>query len=260
MGGRTVKTGQSRWFVGYKKHTLRLWLHQHTEQVLLVPLVSWLAPANRADVLVLPASLRYCAQALEWLPDLVVGDMGYISLAAQRDIRRRWGVGVLTRLRPDMNLVAPFEAGPVAVCAQGQRLEWLGGDAREPLHWFGVAEAEPLCARCWEQSHCAREFSYAADAHEILFGLVPLASRVARRLLEQTRPWIEPAQAYEKNQLGLSAFFLNSLRLTWTMGLLADHVVLLRAHALLSRPGPASGSLLKELLPQQLPLNLGEEK
>ena len=26
LGGRTLKTGQSRWFVGYKKHTLRLWL------------------------------------------------------------------------------------------------------------------------------------------------------------------------------------------------------------------------------------------
>jgi hypothetical protein len=26
LGGRTLKTGQSRWFVGYKKHTLRWWL------------------------------------------------------------------------------------------------------------------------------------------------------------------------------------------------------------------------------------------
>jgi hypothetical protein len=59
-----------------------------------------LLPPHRGNVLFLPASLRYCAHALEWLPDLVVGDRGYISLAAQRDIRQRWGVGVLTRLRP----------------------------------------------------------------------------------------------------------------------------------------------------------------
>jgi hypothetical protein len=226
--------------------------------VLLVPLVSWIAPASRGDVLFLPASLRYCARTLEWLPDLVVGDMGYISLAVQRDIRRRWGVGVLTRLRPDMNLVEPFESGPVAVCPQGQRLEWWGYEAGDQLHWFGVSEAEPLCLRCWEQSRCGRQFSYPPDAHEILFGLVPLASRVARRLLDQTRPWIEPAQSYEKNQLGLSALFLNSLRLTWTMGLLADSVVLLRAQALLSRP--VTVPLLEQLLPQQLPLDLLEEK
>jgi hypothetical protein len=46
LGGRTLKTGQSRCFVGYKKHTLRLWLHHCPVGVQLVPLVSWVAPAN----------------------------------------------------------------------------------------------------------------------------------------------------------------------------------------------------------------------
>lgn len=91
-----------------------------------------------------------------------------------------------------------------------------------------------------------------------MFGLVPLASRVARRLWEQTRPWIEPAPSDEKNQLGLSARFLNSLRLTWTMGLLADSVVLLRAHAWLNRLSVES--LLQETLPQQRPLDLVKEQ
>jgi hypothetical protein len=52
--------------------------------------------------------------------------------------------------------------------------------------------------------------------------------------------------------------FLNSLRLTWTLGLLADTVVLLRAHALLRCRSVAP--LLAELLPTQLPLDLEEEK
>jgi hypothetical protein len=46
LGGRTLKTGQSRCFVGYKKHTLRLWLHDYRVGVQLVPLVSWVTPAN----------------------------------------------------------------------------------------------------------------------------------------------------------------------------------------------------------------------
>jgi hypothetical protein len=126
----------------------------------------------------------------------------------------------------------------------------------------GLRGARPTalvwCPHCWEASACPRQFSYEPQAHEILLGTVPLASRVAQRLLKQTRPWIEPAQSYEKNQLGLSAMFLNSLRLTWTLGLLADTVVLLRAHALLRQPPMAS--LLQEMLPEQLPLNLQEEK
>lgn len=66
--------------------------------------------------------------------------------------------------------------------------------------------------------------------------LVPLASLPAQRLLAQVRPWIEPEQSYEENQLGLSSAFLNSLRLTWCMALLADAAVLLRTKALLNTP------------------------
>src|SRR3954468_3437682 len=86
---------------------------------------------------------------------------------------------------------------------------------------------------------------FAPEDHETLLGLLPLAGRTAQRLLRQVRPWIEPAQSYEKNQLGLSDVFLNSLRLTWCMALLADAAVLLRTHAMLH--APAQQSLLLEL-------------
>src|SRR5436190_12075193 len=81
LGGRTIKTGQSRWFVGYKKHTLRLWLPQRRDKVLLVPIVSWVVPANRGESLFLKPSLEHCLKRLDWLPDLVVGDMAYINLS-----------------------------------------------------------------------------------------------------------------------------------------------------------------------------------
>ena len=81
-------------------------------------------------------------------------------------------------------------------------------------------------------------------------GLLPLCTRAAQRILKQMRPWIEPTQSYEKNQLGLSQVFLNSLRLTWSMCLLADAISIMRARALLERP--PSDFLLKALLPQQL--------
>jgi hypothetical protein len=56
-------------------------------------------------------------------------------------------------------------------------------------------------------------------------------SRVGQRSLRQVRPWIEPAPALEKNQLGLSWIFFNRLRLTWQMSLLAASAVLLRTMA-----------------------------
>jgi hypothetical protein len=254
VGARTVKSGQSKWFVGYKKHTLRLWLSYLEEQVVLVPLVSWAAPANRGDVLFLESSLRYSQNRLEFLPDLVIADMAYINLGMQRRVREQMHVGILTALRPDFDLPKSVEPGLLLTCTQGQKLEWLGLHEPEQLHWFGVRETHPLCPWCPEQSRCGREFSFSPQEHEIVFGTIPLKSRVAKRLLGGVRGWIEAAQSYEKNQLGLNLLFLNSLRLCWIMSLLADTVCLLRARAFLGTP--LFHPPLFRLFPKQLPLLL----
>jgi hypothetical protein len=250
LGGRTLKTGQSRWFVGYKKHSFRLWWREYAPAVLLVPLVSWVAPANVSEGGLLVPSLHHCAQRWAWWPRHVVADMGYLAAESKRVCRERWRVAVITHLRSDMKRVAPFVSEREAACTQGQRLQWLGYEVGAEQHWFGVAPPAELCACCWQASACPREFAYAPATHETLLGLLPLNTQPAQRLLQQVRPWIEPAQAYEKNQLGLSQMFFNSLRLTWCLALWADAAVLLRTHALLRAP-TTERALLCELAPQQ---------
>jgi len=222
----------------------------------LLPLVSWVTPANVSEGGLLVPSLRYCEQRWQWWPRQVVADMGYLAAAHKKFCRERWRVAVVTHLRSDMKLVAPFVAENQAACPQGEVLQWLGYDVREDRHWFGVTPEPQLCGVCWQASQCPRQFAYAPASHETLLGLLPLNSLAAQRLLRQVRPWIEPAQAYEKNQLGLSQMFLNSLRLTWCMALLADAAVLLRAHALLHTP--AESALLRDLAAYQGELDLGK--
>ena len=254
LGGRTLKTGQSRCYVGYKKHTLRLWLHHYTVGVQLVPLVSWLTPANVAEGGLLVPSLHYCQQQWDWSPPLVVADMGYLASPAKRVCRERWRVSVLTKLRSDMKLVPPYATWQQALCPQGEPLTWLGYEVRDGEHWFGVGPQPELCGCCWSATACPRQFAYRPEQHETLLGRWPLASWLTRQVLQQVRPWIEPAQAFEKNQLGLGNMFFNSLRFTWAMALLADTAVLLRARALMTYPPPRP--LLGNLLPTQLPLGL----
>ena len=258
LGGRTLKTGQSQCFVGYKKHTFRLWWREHTSAVLLVPLVSWAAPANVSEGRFLVPSLRYCQQRWSWWPQIVVADMGYLAAEGKAFCRKTWRVAVVTRLKANMLLVPPYVAWNQAECPQGQPLRWLEYAPREDRHWFGVRAEPNLCQCCWEGSGCPREFAFAPSDHETLLGLLPLASLPAQRLLQQARPWIEPTQSYEKNQLGLNQVFFNSLRLTWCMSLLADAAALLRTHALLHAP-PDQRHLLRGLAPQQGFLDLGEE-
>lgn len=219
-----------------------------------MPLSTWAVPANRGEVLFLYPSLRECLRRLNWLPQWVVGDLGYISLPVQRRIREEMGVAVITRFRSDMLLVDPYMSKTITRCHQGQRLQWMHYDREAQEQWFGAALPHDLCDWCWEQAHCPREFAYPAANHEILLGQVPYDSWLARHLNDQVRPWIEPAQSFEKHQLGLSKFFLNSLKLTWIMCLLADMVVLLRTQVLLCSPQPPLP--LGELTPRQMQLSL----
>jgi len=258
MGGRTLKTGQSRWFVGYKKHTLRLWLPTAHPSVTLVPLVSWITPANVAEGGLLRPSLHWCRRRLGWWPGIVVADMGYLSGPSKQAAREGWQSAVVTKLRADMKLVPPYVNAARVECPQGQRLEWWEYEPESGQQWFRVPAEPELCAHCWQAAHCPGHFGYAAGAHETLLGLLPLASRVAQRLLRQVRPWIEPAQSFEKNQLGLGQMFCNSLRLTWQMSLWVDSAVLLRTMAWLDTPTEAS--LLARLQARQLELGLAAEK
>jgi len=226
------------------------------DRIVLVPLISWAAPASRGECLFLAPSLRYCAKVLNFIPDIVVGDMAYINLAIQRQLREEQNVAVITKCRPDMNLPEVFDSPTKMTCEQGQRLEWLGLEERDQLHWFGVTDSQPLCLCCWEQSTCPRQFPHSPKEHEIFYGSIPSNSRVAQRLLYQCRPWIEASQAFDKHQLGLSDYFLNSLPFCWQTCLLTDTVALLRARALLDRPEKPE-HLLSELIPTQFQLPLG---
>lgn len=253
MGARTLKTGQSKWFIGYKKHSLRLWLSAYESSVLLVPMMSWTAPANRSDVHFLEPTLRYLHRHLAFTPELVLADMAYINMETQRRLREQLGVGVLTKLPPNYDLPEKVRPALLLRCSHGQPLRWLGLRQNEQLHWFAVdARHEWLCPYCWEQSSCPQEFSFQPADHEIALGTIPLNSATGRRLLQQSRSWIEATQSYEKLQLGLSSMFLNSLRLTAIACLLADTVMLLRAHALCTFP--QRPNLLRNLLPSQLSL------
>jgi hypothetical protein len=229
---------------------LRLWLRRYEPAVLLVPLVSWATPAHVPEGYLLKPSIRQCQLRLGWRPDIVVGDLGYIHQQTKREIRQQWNVAVVTRLKRDMRIIEPFDAWDQMSCQQGQSLQWLGYDREDSLHWFGVPTGQSLCRYCWEASTCSKEFGYPPELSETLLGLLPLNTIAARHLIHQLRSWIEPCQSYEKNILGLNQMFLNSLRLTWTMSLLADAVSLLRALALMN--SPEKTNFLRELIPTQM--------
>lgn len=233
---------------------MRLWLNSDPSAVRLIPVVSWLTPADLPEGYLLKPSIGYCWKRFGWRPDIVAGDLGYIHGQTKREIRETWKVAVVTKIKKDMSIIAPFENSRSVVCPQGQPLQWLEHDPEQDRHWFGVRADQPLCHQCWQVSSCPQEFGYAPSHHETLLGLIPLNTLPAQQLLQQARSWIEPSQSFEKNQLGLNSHFLNSLRLAWCLGLIVDAAALLRTLALFG--SKESRPLLHQMPPKQGCLNL----
>lgn len=209
------------------------------------------------DGYLLKPSIQHCFRRFDWRPDIVTGDLGYIHQQTKKEIRQNWQVAVITKMKAGMNMVAPFEAWNRAACPQGQPLQWVGYFEDDQHHWFRVNDPHPLCNTCWEQTTCERQFSHAPAEHETLLGLLPLNTLSAQQILRQVRSWIEPCQSFEKNLLGLNDQFLNSLRLTWCLGLMTDSVVLLRSLAMLSEPG--NRMLFDQIFPRQMRLDFDEK-
>lgn len=92
----------------------------------------------------LEPSINYCARRLEWTPDIVVGDMAYVSMVAQRRLRERRQVALVTKLKPNMLPPEEFDDIHTMTCEHGQVLRWLGLHEVEQLHWFGVVDPSTL--------------------------------------------------------------------------------------------------------------------
>jgi hypothetical protein len=153
-----------------------LWLRRYEPAVLLVPLVSWAAPAHVPEGYLLKASIRQCWQRLGWRPDIVVGDLGYIQQQTKKEIRQGWRVAVVTKMKADMKVVKPFDAWDQMSCPHGQPLHWLGYEAVDDLHWFwGGQRPRPvrlllgsphLSQRVWVSTRPSRNLAgFAALEH-----------------------------------------------------------------------------------------------
>lgn len=216
---------------------------------MFAPLVSWATPAHVPEGYLLKPSLWYCRQYLHRWPQVVVGDMGYIHQETKCWLRTNWQIAVLTRLKADMQLACPYRHDRPMRCPQGQELAWLNYDPQAGQQWYGVRDAQPLCASCWHQWSCPREFAFEVAPHETFLNMIPLNTKPGWKLVHSARSWIEAAQSFEKNQLGLDSLFLNSLALTWSMSLLCDSVALLRD--LVQLRAIPQNNLLKGLFPKQ---------
>ena len=87
------KSGQSPYFVGYKKHTLRLWIKIKGSNR-LVPLVSFMESANVFEGYFLKPMIQKSQDEFALSMDIVVADMGYLGGDQKKELREQWQTAV----------------------------------------------------------------------------------------------------------------------------------------------------------------------
>jgi hypothetical protein len=188
----------------------------------MLPLVSYIAPANVSDGAFLKPMIRYVQNQLSLPIDIIVGDMGYISSKRKMYLRQRLNIALLTRVRGNMQPLEKFIDYGCPECPEGIPLCWDGYNAENELHCYISPYDNPVCKFCWLNGNCYQEVYLDSKIDEHRFGIIPFHTRVAQKLIQKIRPQVERGFDNDKNKLYLNRFFINSLKLAKILGYLSD--------------------------------------
>jgi hypothetical protein len=213
----------------------------------LLPLASFIEPANVFEGHFLNPMIQKSQNDLSLHIDIVVGDMGYISSDQKRELRKQFGTAVLTRVRENMSPPEEYLDFGCPECPQGVPLFWDGFDPDREKHQYIRPTDHAACGPCPFNSSCYQELSISPLLDEHHFGIIPLHTQVAQKLLQQIRPQVERGFENDKNKLSLNRFFTNSLKMARIVGYLADtcQVLLLMAEMKTSTKAKAK-KIMKE--------------
>lgn len=154
--------------------------------------------------------------------DAVVGDMGYISTAQKKDIRKRFQTAVLTKVRENMIPPEEYVDYGCPKCPEGLPLSWDGYDADQEMNRYITSPDYAGCSLCRLHGTCYQEVYIRSAIDEHHFGIIPLHTQASQRLLRQIRPQVERGFENDKNKLYLNGFFTNSLKMARIIGHLSD--------------------------------------
>jgi len=188
--------------------------------------------------------------------DIVVADMGYISSDHKKELRNQFQTAVITRVRENMLAAEEYVDHGCPECPEGIPLTWDGYDLETETHRYIAPMDHAACKLCRLQGSCYQEVSISPQIDEHRFGVIPLHTTVAQRLLQRIRPQAERGFENDKNKLSLNRFFANSLEMAKIIGYLADACQLLLLFAEMKTNTKAKAKRVMKAAYTQLSLDL----
>jgi hypothetical protein len=222
----------------------------------LVPLVSFVEPANVYEGNLLCPMIHNTQKDLSLRIDIAVADMGYISSDHKKELRNQFQTAVITRVRENMLAAEEYRDYGCPECPEGIPLIWDGYDPETETHRYIAPRDQAACKLCRLQDSCYQEVSIRPPIDEHRFGIIPLHTTLAQRLLQQIRPQVERGFENDKNKLSLNRFFANGLEMAKILGHLADACQILLLFAEMKTNTKAKAKRVMKAAYTQLSLNL----
>lgn len=218
MGGRTKKPGQTKTFIGYKKHTLWIWLSYYSK---LLPISSVTKTAIYPDSKGYLENIHFAKSVFPEKTILSVADMGYIDSETKRISRTVYNVSLVTAIKSNM-IVDPniFDKDGTPTCPEGNQLFHDEYDWENHLHYYR-ANIE-LCLSCPMFGTCNKIFTFSASIHETLLNPIPLHTDINKKLRKRMRPLCEAGNFKDKHIYNNNILFKNSLTITSFMNNISD--------------------------------------
>lgn len=223
MGGRTKKTGKTQTFIGYKKHTLWIWLSYYSK---LLPISSTTKTAIYPDSKGYLENINFAKSVFPEKEMLSVADIGYIDSATKCISRVIHHVPLVTAIKSNM-IVDPniFDEDGTPTCPEDKRLLHYEYDWEEHLHYYKANT--DLCLSCPLIGTCNKEFTFNASIHETLLNPIPLHTEINKLLRKKMRPLCEAGNYKDKHVYNNNVLFKNNITIVSFMNNISDMAHLL---------------------------------
>jgi hypothetical protein len=142
--------------------------------------------------------------------NIVVRDIVYISSDHKRELRKQSQTAVITKVRENMFPPEEYVDHGCPECPEGTPLSWGGYDLNTEMYQYIAPNDHAACKVCRLHGSCCQALSISPITNEHCFGIIPLHTKVAQRLLQQIRLQLKKGFENDKNKLSLNIFFTNS--------------------------------------------------
>lgn len=205
FGKRSNKKNKSNTFLGYKKHTISMFI---PDENISLPLCSIAAPADVHEVTLVQELIKY-AKSLDIPVKILSADLGYYDTDRTAEIQEKEGVTLVTGIKSNTILPPDVDDRCAPLCEAGIGMKWDAYDEKTKSHCYICPMENP--ASCLNYPVCLLEKTVYSNIHPVIFGGIPLSSNLHSHIAD-VRKYVEGVFARQKNNDNLKDITLKGTK------------------------------------------------